>query len=450
MDTRKLFGRMAALSALAAAPLWAAPPLTTVRDVLYKADGSRFAGSVVIAWTSFDAGDTSVIGMQTLTVPVVNGALFVRLVPTTDATPAAAYVVTYQSDGKIQFQETWAVPPSASTLRVRDVRSTVSTGTTGSSGTPSPLTPIPESAVIGLTSDLNVRPIKGLGFGTGRAAIVNDTGGIETVVGNLSDCVHVDGTSGLCFDSSQLPTYADAETPGGIVDGANTVFTLAAAPLPAASLQLFRNGVALTQGSDYTLSAGTITFTSGSAPQPLDALTAWYRTAAAGAVLAGQAGGLTASGGFAPATAQVLCSAAGSGTASTTPVSLGYCAIPAGILQAGDRIEIRATATHLGGATAFQFQLNWGSSALATRSGLAADTVFTVKGDAALNSANAIWTGQSYGQASAVADSVAVALGAPGAAMRIDFLGNLAAAGTSDSFTLANYTVLRYPALSHP
>jgi len=450
MDTRRLFGRMAALFLLTAAASWAGPQLTTVRDVLYKADGTRLSGSVTIAWTSFDAGDTSVIGMQTLTVPVVNGALFVRLVPTTNATPAAAYAVSYQSDGKIQFQETWAVPPSATPLRVRDVRAAVTTGSTGSSGTPGVLTPIPESAVIGLPSDLSVRPIKGVGYGTGRAALVNDTGGIETVVGNLSDCVRVDGTSGLCFDPSLLPTYMDAETPGGIVDGANTVFTLAAAPLPAASLLLFRNGVALTQGSDYTLSAGVVTFAAGSAPQPPDALHAWYRAAAAGAVVSGQVAGALTAPGFAPATAQVLCSAAGSGTASTTPVSLGHCAIPAGILQAGDRVEIRATATHLGAGAAFQFQLNWGNSALTTRSGLAADTVFTVKGDAALNGVNAIWTGQSYGQSSAAVDSVAVALEAAGAAVQIDFLANLATGGTADTFTLANYTVMRYPAISHP
>lgn len=450
MDIRKFFGRMAALSLLAAVPSWAAPPLTTVRDVLYKADGSRFSGSAVIAWTSFDAGDTSVIGMQTLTVPVVNGALFVRLVPTTDATPAAAYVVTYQSDGKTQFQEVWAVPPSTLPLRVRDVRSAISPGTASGSGGPSTLTPIPESAVVGLVSDLSIRPIKGLGYGTGRAALVNDTGGIETVVGNLADCVHVDGTSGPCFDTSQLPTYVDAETPGGIVDGANTVFTLAAAPLPAASLQLFRNGVALTQGSDYTISSSTITFAAGAAPQPLDALEAWYRAAAAGAVLSGQAGGLTLPSGFAPASAQVLCSAAGSGTASITPVSLGSCAIPSGILQAGDRVEIRATATHQGGAAAFQFQLNWGSTALAARAGLAADTVFTVAGDAALTGVNAIWTGQSYGPASASVGSIAVAQEAAGAAVRIDFLANLLTAGTGDSFSLANYSVIRYPAIGHP
>src|SRR5437764_5364374 len=213
MDTRKFFGRMAALSLLAASPSWGAPPLTTVQDVLYKADGTRFSGSAVIAWTSFDAGDTSVIGMQTLTVPVVNGALFVRLVPTTDATPSAAYVVTYQSDGKTQFQEVWAVPPSTLPLRVRDVRSAMSPGSASGSGGPSTLTPIPESAVVGLVPDLSVRPTKGPGYGTGRAALINDTGGIETVVGNLADCVHVDGTSGQCFDTSQLPTYMDAETP---------------------------------------------------------------------------------------------------------------------------------------------------------------------------------------------------------------------------------------------
>lgn len=449
MHTASFFGRRAALLLLAAAPAWGAPKLTTIQDVLYKADGTRLSGSVVIAWTSFDAGDTSVIGMQTLTVPLVNGAIFVRLVPTTTATPAAAYTVSYQSEGKIQFQEQWAVPPASAPLRVRNVRTAVLTVNTPT-GTAAAATPIPESSVTGLVADLNIRPTKGVGYGTGRAALVNDTGGIETVVGNLQDCVRVDGTSGQCFDATLLPTYMDGETPGGVVDGANAAFTLAAAPLPAASLELFRNGVALSQGSDYTLSASTITFAAGVAPQPLDKLVAWYRAAAAGAVLAGKAAALSTAPSFAPAMAQVLCSANGAGTASTTPVSVGRCSIPAGLLLAGDRVEIRVTATHVGGAAAFQLQLNWGSTALVARAGLASDSIFTVRGDAALTGTSALWIGQSYGQNAATVASIAVAQQAPGAAAQIDFLANLLAAGTNDSFSLANYTVLRFPAISHP
>ena len=107
---------------------FAAPPLTTIQDVLYKADGTRFNGTVTISWTSFEAIDRSAIAQQTTTVTVVNGYLQVQLVPTTTATPAAFYTAVYNSDGQIQFQETWAVPSSVQPLRVRDVR----VATTGS------------------------------------------------------------------------------------------------------------------------------------------------------------------------------------------------------------------------------------------------------------------------------------------------------------------------------
>jgi hypothetical protein len=33
----------------------AVPPLTTIQDVLYKADGTRFNGTLTISWSSFDA-----------------------------------------------------------------------------------------------------------------------------------------------------------------------------------------------------------------------------------------------------------------------------------------------------------------------------------------------------------------------------------------------------------
>ena len=90
--------------------------------MLYKANGTRFNGNLTISWTSFEAIDRSAIVQQTTTVTVVNGNLQVQLVPTTTATPAAFYTVVYNSDGRMQFQETWAVPSSVQPLRVRDVR----------------------------------------------------------------------------------------------------------------------------------------------------------------------------------------------------------------------------------------------------------------------------------------------------------------------------------------
>jgi hypothetical protein len=75
-----------------------------------------------------------------------------------------------------------------------------------------------------------------------------------------------------------VPTnFVDAESPGGVVDGSNTTFTLAGTPSPATSLHLFRNGVRQKAGFDFTLSGSTVTFISAATPQPGDTLLADYR-----------------------------------------------------------------------------------------------------------------------------------------------------------------------------
>src|SRR3954447_25524345 len=147
-----------------AAAAHAAPPLTTIQDVLYKADGTRFSGALTISWNSFQAIDNSAIVTQSTTVKVVDGNLRVQLVPSTTANPAGAYSVTYNSDGRIQFQERWAVPSSSLPLRVRDVRMTAAS-TSSSDTTVSG--PVLETDVVGLIADLGARPVKGASFAAG-------------------------------------------------------------------------------------------------------------------------------------------------------------------------------------------------------------------------------------------------------------------------------------------
>src|SRR5271156_1253766 len=102
--------------------LGATPPLTTISDTLFNADGTYFSGIVVISWPAFEASDTSNVAAETLNVPISDGVLYVQLVPTTNADTAAVYTVQYTSLGVTQFSEAWAVAPSAFPLRVRDVR----------------------------------------------------------------------------------------------------------------------------------------------------------------------------------------------------------------------------------------------------------------------------------------------------------------------------------------
>jgi hypothetical protein len=254
----------------------AAPALTTIEDILYRADGTRFNGTLTITWSNFQSGDSNLIPTQGLTVNVVNGYLKVRLVPTTNASAGANYSVQYASQGKYMFTETWAVPSSSLTLRVRDVR----VGSGSVIGGVAPVTSeVLISDVTGLTNELNLRPMKGSAFAPGRAAVINSAGLIDGASGNLDDCVRVDGSSGPCggTDSSSDVVFADAESPAGTVNGVNASFTLANAPSPAASLALFRNGVLLKQGLDYVLSGNTLTFYTATLPQTGDTLIASYR-----------------------------------------------------------------------------------------------------------------------------------------------------------------------------
>ena len=68
--------------------------LTTNQDVLYRADGSRFTGTMTVTYQSFQGGDTSSIATANLTLQIVNGSLRTRLVPTTNASAGALYNVT--------------------------------------------------------------------------------------------------------------------------------------------------------------------------------------------------------------------------------------------------------------------------------------------------------------------------------------------------------------------
>ncbi|MGB6943536.1 MAG: hypothetical protein WBE37_14145 [Bryobacteraceae bacterium] len=253
--------------------LGATPPLAAISDTLFNADGTFFNGVVVISWPSFEASDTSNVAAGTQNISVNNGSLYVQLIPTTNADTAAVYTVQYTSFGVTQFSEAWAVPPaSILPYRVRDVR--LAAGSVSGSA-PAAATIITIADVTGLQSALNVRPAAGTAFTISRSAVIDATGAIDGAVGNPGDCLHVDGTSGACASIST--TFVDGEVPSGTINGTNTIFTLANVPDPPSSLALFRNGLLLTQGGDYTLASNAVTFQTGALPQTGDVLAASYR-----------------------------------------------------------------------------------------------------------------------------------------------------------------------------
>jgi hypothetical protein len=438
--------RKAAILFCAAFPLWAAPPLTTIRDSIYKADGTRFNGSAVISWMPFDADDNSKIGLQSLTVPIINGAIRVQLVPNTDSTPVNYYTVLYTSDGKQQFTEMWAVPPSTTPLHIKDVRVvTSSASTTGSNGggvvQPPSQNPITESSVIGLLTDLSLRPIRAATYTTGTAAMVDDTGAIGSVQGNLSDCVRVDGSAGPCYDTNLAPSFVDYETPAGAVDGSNAAFTLADTPNPAASLSLYRNGLVEQAGSDYNIQTdGSILFVPAAVPQVGDVLLASYRTGASNA-----SSPIVAPQSVQAPNVQILCSGPGAGTSGVKYVVLGGCTIPARTLAVGDRVEVRFNLAHQGTANGFNFQVNWGQTTMVLRTASSRDAVVTGHGDASVGPTGTTLDMQTFGTALSLDSRVASASDALNADITVNFQGAMNNAG-NDTVSLQNYTILRYPA----
>jgi hypothetical protein len=376
--------QLAALAAVVMGTAAAQPALTTIQDVLYRADGTRFTGTMYISYESFTGGDMSNIATANLTVPIVNGSLRVRLVPTTSASAGAQYNITYNAAGINQFTETWAVPATSNTLRVRDVR--IASGTVV--GPPPVISPVQIGDVIGLANELEVRPMRGVGFSLGRAAVINSAGLIDAAAGSLADCVHVDGSSGPCGGGGGGVgggAFVDSETPAGSANGSNTSFVLAHAPNPASSLMLFRNGLRMASGADYSLSGNTVTFFVASTPQAGDQLSANYRYADPANPLGTLAG------------SQVVCSGVGGVTSATAITQLGTCTIPAGVLGSGDRIEVRFQLAHTGSATGFSGEVRIGGTTIVARSATSTETRLAGQSDFVLFGTNQLWDSQTHG-----------------------------------------------------
>ena len=423
-------------SALWASSALAAPPLTTIQDVLYKADGTRFNGTVTVSWTSFQASDQSAIATQSTVVKIVDGNLRVQLVPTASTTPTAYYTAKYDSDGRVQFTETWSVPASTAPVRLRDVRvATVSSSTggpSGDTGSGGVSVPIPETDVTGLIADLASRPVAGAGFAAGRVAVVDALGLLESATGNATDCMHVDGSSGTCGGAA--PSFVDADALTGIVDGSNTSFTLSNTPNPKASLAIYRNGMMDKAGVDYTMSGAAVTFLTASTPQPGDTLLASYRMGGGGS---GSGGTTTAY----PAP-QVLCGGTGGQTTATTMTSIGTCAIPGGLLAAGDRVEILFDLQHTGSAGGYTFAVQWGGTTVVQRAAAVGDAMLSGRAEAGLKTSGAQLSVQTWGTALGLGAGVVNATDAWASGITINFEGMVAA---GDTVGLGAYSVVRVP-----
>ena len=310
--------------------------LTQIRDVVSNADGRPFNGTVTITWNGFTAPNGNTIAPHSTSAQIYNGALSILLVPSTTASAGAYYVATYNStDGLTTWTETWQVPPSTTPLTLSQVRQSTTPGGggtgTGTGSTSTITLPLPMSQVSGLSAALasintsisslsqTIQNLPATGTSAAFVDAETPTGSIngtnaaftlaqiplpatslQLYLNGLEQTAGVDFTltnSTITFSTNAIPQtgdalsayyrvagtgpatqFTDGETPGGSINGTNLAFTLAAAPSPATSLRLYKNGMLEQQGSDYTLSGTTITFNSAStAPQTGDVLMASYR-----------------------------------------------------------------------------------------------------------------------------------------------------------------------------
>jgi hypothetical protein len=114
-----------AVSAGQAAPP-AGPARTTVSDVVYRADGSLAAGTLLISWPAFTTADHAAVAAGSLSVPIgPGGAVSVALVPNEGAEPAGTYYkVVLKLNGGDTSTEYWTVP-AASPASLSAIRATV-------------------------------------------------------------------------------------------------------------------------------------------------------------------------------------------------------------------------------------------------------------------------------------------------------------------------------------
>ncbi|HSU29795.1 MAG TPA: hypothetical protein VLJ11_01055 [Bryobacteraceae bacterium] len=240
--------------------------LTQIRDIVHKADGTPFNGTVIITWNGFTAPSGGTIAPHSTSAQIYNGALSILLVPSTTASTGAYYLATYNSnDGLTTFTETWQVPPSSTPLTLSQVRQPAGTGTGSTGGSGSGGTGGTSGSGTGSTITLPLPITQVSGLSAALATINSSIDTLSTAVKNIPTT----SVTGVAF--------VDAEIPSGAINGTNGVFSLSQAPSPASSLQLYLNGLELTAGLDFTMTANTVAFASNAIPQAGDELTAYYR-----------------------------------------------------------------------------------------------------------------------------------------------------------------------------
>ena len=117
---------LAAVMLIGSGAAMAGPTTTLVNDVVYRADGTPAAGTLLISWPAFVTSESKPVAAGTMNVPIgTGGALMLALVPNEGATPAGTYykVLLKLNDGTTST-EYWSVP-LATPVKLSQIRSTI-------------------------------------------------------------------------------------------------------------------------------------------------------------------------------------------------------------------------------------------------------------------------------------------------------------------------------------
>ena len=181
-----------------------------------------------------------------------------------------------------------------------------------------------------------------------------------------------------------------------------------------------------------------MTYLTGAIPQPADTLLASYRL-----------GGASQGSQTLFPSAQVICSVAGTATSALVFASLGTCTVPQGVLQSGDRVEIRFDLAHQGATAGFEFQILWGATVVVDRSAAAGDVMVAGRGEAGIYGAGTQLRAESWGTLLAFGVGVADASDSIVTPLTVDFQAKMLAT-TLETIALRNFSVIRYPAVNNP
>ena len=121
----------------------------------------------------------------------------------------------------------------------------------------------------------------------------------------------------------------------------------------------------------------------------------------------------------------------------------GTCAVPANALNPVRPHRVQFDYEHQGTSTGFTFELRWGATSVVQRSVDAGEQLISGKLEAAIAANGTQVSAQSWGGTAALATGVVNATDNLSGGITVNFLGNLAEAGT-DSLTLRQFMVIRY------